>query len=206
MAQKVSPGGNVFLYEPVPSCHDAIRNDPRWSDYSGLMQLFPYALGNANGTTEFVVATDLLAYSGLKERVYDAPTGTENISVELRRLDDLFPFGAPNIAYIKVDAEGGEFDIFVGATRVFGRDRPLVSFEFGMNSASAYGTTPEMVFSFWRSLDYRLADILGRDTDREEFSASAYHQKVWDYLAIPEERHAETMDMYREILRQRLGE
>lgn len=191
IARKVAPGGKVYAYEPLPACRKHIEyvlwKDPTLRD---LIELFPYALADETKESEFVVAADALAYSGLRERVYDVPTKVERIPISVRRMDDLLK-DVPRLDYVKIDAEGGELGVVRGATDLLARFRPFVTFEFGANSIGAYGITCADMGAFWLDRDYRLFDILGRPLATvEEFATSAERQEVWDYLAIPAENEA----------------
>jgi FkbM family methyltransferase len=198
MAECVSGNGRVECFEPLEECRVTFRADPRFAALTGVINLNAYAIGEFSGSSDFVVAQDLLAYSGLKERTYDAQTRLARVSVDVRRLDDLFPNSSRRVAYIKVDTEGGEVGVFRGAGELIARDRPFVSFEFGMNSAKEYKITPEDMFAIWHANNYRVTDILLRPLDRAAFSLSAHQQNVWDYLGIPEERLGGFLQAFRE--------
>jgi hypothetical protein len=150
------------------------------------LTVYPYALGDFAGLTEFVVARDALAYSGLKERQYDWPTELERIAVEVKRLDDLC-LDLPALRYLKIDAEGGEYHILKGAIQTLRKFRPVVAFEFGMNSIAEYHITPAEMARFWGEQQYKVYGIIGNYLTEGDFIASAEAQNIWDYLAVPAE-------------------
>ena len=188
MAEKVFPAGRVLAFEPLPMCRAGIEREV--ADYrpelAHILKVHPYALGDFTGKTEFVVAKDALAYSGLKKRQYDGPTELEHIPIEVKRLDDMCET-LPAVRFIKVDAEGGEYHILKGAVRTLQRCRPVVAFEFGMNSLAEYKVTPAQMARFWAEQGYKVYNILGAWLTEPEFVASAEMQHVWDYVAIPAE-------------------
>ena len=185
MARAVAPGGHVFAFEPLPWALPQLRK--AIADAAVDATVRPYALGNHEGSEVFVSALDLPAYSGLRTRIYDAPTRLERIQVEVRTLDREFP-SASSISFIKIDAEGGELGILEGATNVIDTLDPVVSFEFGANSIGEYGISVEDMANFWRDRPYIVHDILGRPLSREQFIASAQRQELWDYIALPASR------------------
>src|SRR5262249_3039442 len=69
MARCVGPTGRVLAFEPLPSCADELRR----ASAAGRVEIHDCALGATPGHAEFVVAVDQPAYSGLRERLYDAP-------------------------------------------------------------------------------------------------------------------------------------
>src|ERR687883_147168 len=91
LAERVFPGGRVLAFEPLPACRQALAEEVAAyrPELAGVLAIYPYALSDFTGETEFVVARDALAYSGLKQRKYDWPTRLERIAVAVKRLDDL---------------------------------------------------------------------------------------------------------------------
>jgi FkbM family methyltransferase len=184
----VAPAGRVHAFEPAPVARAMLEKTVSVVDPpSGLVTVYPYALGERNGIDEFVIAVDNPAYSGLKTRIYDTPTRIERISVEVRRLDSVLP-DIDRLDYVKIDAEGGELGILRGAASTLDRLKPVVSFEFGANSIGSYGISVQDMADFWMSTSYVLCDIRGCRLDGRQFVESATRQDVWDYLALPEDR------------------
>ena len=186
MADKVMPGGSIHAFEPLPMCRKVIE-DRLITDrhLRKIVKVYDIALGETSASTEFVVASDALAYSGLRERTYDKETRIERIPIKVRRLDDVLG-DLRALRYIKVDAEGGELHALRGAEGLIKRHAPVVGFEFGENSISEYGITCADMGAFWLDRGYLLFDVLARPIKTvEEFVASARRQDVWDYVAIP---------------------
>jgi FkbM family methyltransferase len=189
IARRVLPDGRVLAFEPLPMCRDELVRTLLSSlgDGAKSVAVFPYALGESDGAGQFVVARDALAYSGLRERTYDIPTGLERIDVVIRKLDTVLA-DLPSLRYIKVDAEGGDFHILRGAKACLEKHRPVVSFEFGLNSAEGYDITPGDMADMLGGLAYRILDINGIDvSDPVSLTRSATRQAVWDYIGIPSE-------------------
>ena len=182
MAAKVAPGGHVHAFEPIPACQQALREGCAARPEGAVVTLYPMALADFEGSSDFVLVKNLPEYSGLRERVYDQPVEKEHITVAVKRLDDVLG-GLARLRYVKIDAEGGDFGILKGARALLARHGPVVSFEFGMNSSVQYGTQPVEVWDFLAGLGYRVFDIRGRELGREAFDASGRAQKVWDYVA-----------------------
>src|SRR5262245_37742493 len=132
MARCVWPAGRVLAFEPLPMCRETIARKvaEQHPELAPNLTVYPYALGDFLGETEYVVAKDLPDYSGLRERYYDRPTRLERIPVQVKRLDDVC-LDLPSLRYIKVDAEGGEYHILKGAVGCLRKFRPVVGFEFG---------------------------------------------------------------------------
>jgi FkbM family methyltransferase len=188
MAEKVFPAGKVLAFEPLPMCRAGLEKEiaEYRPELAHILKVHPYALSDFAGHTEFVVAKDALAYSGLKKRQYDGPTELEHIPIDVKRLDDMCE-NLASVRYIKIDAEGGEYHILKGAVRTLQRCRPAVAFEFGVNSLAEYKVTPLQMAQFWTDQRYKVYDIRGTYLTEQEFVVSAERQLVWDYVAIPAE-------------------
>ncbi len=201
MARCVAPTGRILAFEPLAPCREALalRFEVELFDLRPLVTVHGCALGDASGESEFVVARDAIAYSGLQERVYDVPTAVERIPIEVKRLDE-FTRDLGSLDYIKIDAEGGELHILRGASATLARFRPVVTFEFGASSIGEYGITVLEMADFWIEREYQIFDILARPlTTREVFADSATGQQVWDYVALPEEAVPQVQRVLRKL-------
>ena len=99
------------------------------------------------------------------------------------------------LSFIKTDAEGADFYILKGATRILENDRPVVAFECGrINSfpAASYGYEESEFNQFFDSMEYVLYDIAGLKYDPEFWNKPTLN----DLVAIP----LESEDYYREML------
>ena len=183
IARRVGPAGEVHAFEPIPDCVATLRTAFAALRGGAKMVLYPTALGDFTGLSEFVLVKNLPEYSGLKERVYDQPVETQKIQVEVHKLDE-YGVHLPRLRYIKVDAEGGEYGILKGASATLAKFKPVVTFEFGMNSSGKYGIVPSDLFDHLAGFGYRIADIRGKALERAAFDESARVQHVWDYVAV----------------------
>lgn len=189
IAKAVGSSGWVLAVEPLAECQQPLLSNLNQAGVASWVDIIDCALSDYTGTSDFIVAQNLLEFSGLRERIYDAPTLTVTRQVAVAQLDNLDLKKQP-IRYIKIDAEGGELGILRGGAKLIARDRPIVSFEFGMNSARSYNILPEEMHDFWTQFNYSVIDILGNLLSKEAFVHSATTQQVWDYFAYPTEQIA----------------
>jgi FkbM family methyltransferase len=180
MARCVGPTGRVLAFEPLLPYFMELRRvcDP------ALVEIYDGALGAAAGPAEFVVALDLPAYSGLRERTYDHPTRLQRVPVQVRTLDEMTAH-LPSLRLVKIDVEGGEMDVLRGGRAALRRLRPVVVFEFGLRAIGNYDSSPAAVFALLDDLGYRLYGIDGRLLDAEAFTKAATVQIIYDYVAVP---------------------
>ncbi|MBW7935817.1 MAG: FkbM family methyltransferase [Flavobacteriales bacterium] len=142
---KLAPKGKHSAFEPIP-----VYAENLIKEFGDKVTIFPYALSNQAGVSSFHFVRNAPAFSGIKQRSYlIANPDIEKIDVELRRLDDLLQADLP-IHFMKIDVEGGEFDVLKGAVRTLKTYKPIVIFESGLGASERYGTKPETLFQFLR--------------------------------------------------------
>jgi hypothetical protein len=66
-----------------------------------------------------------------------------------------------DIALIKIDVEGAEYKVLVGARETLLKHSPSIIIEAQDWSLSRYGYTIDDIFSFLNALDYRAFDLTG---------------------------------------------
>jgi FkbM family methyltransferase len=138
-----SPQGSHFAFEPLPDYFKLLQKE-----FGNICTVYPYALSDTEGESDFQFVKNAPAYSGLKKRRYD--TGhpdIEKIQVKMQRLDALIPQDI-RIDFIKIDVEGGEFGVLKGAVNTIRRSSPVIVFECGMGGSDYYGTKPSDVYRF----------------------------------------------------------
>jgi FkbM family methyltransferase len=137
-----SPKGQHFGFEPIPFYCNKLKKK-----YKEKVNIYPFALSDRNGCSNFQFVKNAPAYSGIKRRKYDIKNpDIETIEVELRKLDDIIPEHI-NIDFIKIDVEGAEFQVLKGAQKILSTSKPIILFEFGLGASDFYGTTSDDIFA-----------------------------------------------------------
>lgn len=150
---KYAPNGKHFAIEALPHLAQALKDK-----YKNTV-VFQNALSDKKGKVHFNFVKNAPAYSGLKQREYAiANPDIEQIEVEMTLLDDLIPEKTP-ITLIKIDVEGAEYQVLLGATRILKESKPLVIFEFGLGASDRYGTSPQMILDFFNRFDYGIYSL-----------------------------------------------
>lgn len=166
---KHSPKGNHFAFEPIPSFYQSLQDK-----YKTKATILPYALSEAEGSASFQYVKNAPAYSGLKKRDYDNVTPEiEEIKVEKKKLDDCIPVGL-NIRFIKIDVEGGEFNVLKGAERILRDSKPFLLFEFGLGASDFYETKPTELFNFLSKLDYNIFSLKAYINSEDPYNVKSF--------------------------------
>lgn len=152
----LAPKGKHFAFEPIPDLYHKLI-----SEFRDNVQIFPYALSYIAKTSEFNYVKNAPAYSGLKKRKYTVEKpDIEILQIKTERLDSLITC-EEKIDFIKIDVEGGEFDVLKGAEALLKRDQPIVIFECGLGSSEFYDTKPSELYRFLSKFNYKLYTLSG---------------------------------------------
>lgn len=154
---KYAKDGKHFAFEPIPYLFEELRKK-----YDNEVSVYRYALSTYHGETEFNLVLDDPAYSGIKQRKYkSANTQVETIKVQVRTLDEIVTTVPYKIDLIKIDVEGGEFDVLKGGSQVLKDHKPFLIFECGKGASDYYGTKPGDIYDYLIGFNYSLNSLKG---------------------------------------------
>jgi len=142
-------GGRVFAFEPNPLPYECLRRNMMGH---GHVECYNVGLGPMAGEfgmemSNNVGASYMVPGTGFKVRTLDG--------YELSRCD-----------YIKMDAEGFEMGILLGAARTIAQFRPVLVIEINVGALARNGVLPEDIFGWLRLRGY---DIDGYMADEPQY-------------------------------------
>jgi len=135
---RVAPRGRHVAWEPLPAFAARLR------EQFPEVEVREAALGERAGARAFAHVVDDPGWSGFLARPTPSSGPVEELTVAVERLDDVLPEGV-RPAFVKIDVEGAEEEMLLGAVETLRRHRPVVAFEHGRGSADLYGTTPTRI-------------------------------------------------------------
>lgn len=180
--------GMVIAFEPVPEMQNILNNN--FSKFKNF-KLLPNAAGNKNDKSVFfkaVHSSGTMEESGLKIRQFNDEKNTivEEIVVDVIKIDSLNI--QENVSFIKIDVEGGEIDVLLGAKNLIVSNLPYISIEYGDKSYLSYGNTQLTLWDLANDLDYCIYDIfLNRISSLDDW-LKCINNFYWDYLLVPKKR------------------
>ncbi len=158
-AHSVGPRGRVVAFEPNPAMLHELRHNLALNEFSHVITQ-PFALSDHEGELEFSCPVPgQEGHGSLRPNASFAVQGT--IRVRCRPLDAVCSeLQLPAVDVVKVDVEGGELQVFKGATRLFsGPQRPVVFFENAEPMCRAFGHGAADVLSWVAAQRYSLKQI-----------------------------------------------
>jgi len=177
---RLAPGGRHVAWEPLPAFARRLRGA------FPSVEVREAALSDEAGDRPFAYVVAEPGWSGFQARPTPQASPVETITVRCERLDDALPDGVRPVL-IKVDVEGAEEQVLLGATETVRRYRPVIVFEHGFGSADHYGTTPNRIHAIFTSwLGY---EIHGLDWDgpysAERFAEIFALGERVNFVAVP---------------------
>lgn len=167
----LSPDATIYAYEPQKALRDCLKFNIASQKRCNIIPIAA-ALGNKRCTAQMhatipdgpncgkpVNDTDFFNFGGRQ-------LGIGGESVEIYRLDDLWPAERPPVDFIKIDVEGFEDFVVDGGKNLIERCRPVVFFEHNEKRPTAameayYERPAHDILSFFRSRDYSLTAYEG---------------------------------------------
>jgi len=121
--------------------------------------------------------------SGIKRRP-EEKTQEKIITVPIDTLDNIIntikPDERTNIPFIKIDVEGGEFDVLLGAEKIMKKYKPVITIENGRQySANLYNYTKKDFFDYFNSLGYCLFQYTGEIFTESDWSKESVYWETW---------------------------
>jgi FkbM family methyltransferase len=185
-SRRVGPQGRVVSFEPSVRERNHLLRHLRLNRCKNV-QVEAVALGSLSASSElFVVQGIATGCNCLRPPNVAEPT--TKIAVEIRTLDeDLERLGIRRVDFIKIDAEGAELDVFMGAKRLLEREpRPVMLVEVHDTRTIVWGYRAREILTFLRKLRYRCFFLSGDPVLEPQLNdLGEFNENV---VAIPEEQ------------------
>jgi FkbM family methyltransferase len=172
------PQGRHVAFEPLPDlAHDLQRRFPR-------VDVRAQAVADAPGRATFTVVPAKPSRSGITATLdLTVRAAVREIEIEVTTLDEALP---PEFrpSLIKVDVEGGELEVLLGARRVLADHHPILALEHQYGRVSNRDRTLR-IHDVLGDLGYHLRTIDGAPLERDPFADLVATRAEWNFLAYP---------------------
>lgn len=183
LAARMKGNLTVIAFEPIPSLARCLALSAALSGLGRAITVYEAMLGATEGEASLFIPSHAV-YASVRAR---------GRAVELKRpmhtLDALVGRGAiPPPDFIKIDVEGGELEVFRGATDVLRRRRPAIIFEADQNMTRFGSTRRELVGLLADCAPYRFYYVTEHGFLPAEDLDSPVDHEHSNMLALPPDR------------------
>jgi FkbM family methyltransferase len=164
MAKCAGPGGKVYAFEPIPAMQEQMGESIRLNKLENIT-VVPDALSDDGGELILHINEGTIASSS-----FVADTGGSAIKVPVRTLDS---YGYGKVDFMKVDVEGFEYKVFLGARKVIAENHPKILFEYSPIYYRKYSPSDTFdILALLKEEGYVLLDL--EDAKKEITDIRAY--------------------------------
>ena len=127
VARLVGPSGRVVAFEADPKNAESLTENAARNHLTGSLQVVQSAVWSYTATRICFRCGGLRSHGGV-EADGQSPVigGGDVINVSAVTLDDFLANGGPVPQLVKIDVEGGEYEVLRGGTNLFSKLRPLI--------------------------------------------------------------------------------
>ena len=119
--------GKVYSFEPIPMLHRKLVNNIRINNVNNI-ETIEKGIGNSESEIEIFMNPE---QSGLSSAVVKPSGKFISQKIKLTSLDNFFSSRKEKISFIKIDTEGYEPQVLIGAKGLIKRDKPIIYIELG---------------------------------------------------------------------------
>lgn len=190
MVENAKATDKIWLFEPAPATYDLLCE--RFKECSNV-EIWNTALSNYNGTNDFYIEEQdtTSGFNFLEKSFFGLDTNKYvKTTCKVRQLDSIVIPESYQIPFIKIDAEGHDFNILKGASAILSKYRPYVLFEFsGMLGSNTFDFSPRDMYDFFKMHNYTVKSMIGGHDEKYIYK----HYKIntpelSDLLAVPIEK------------------
>ncbi len=174
-AQRVGRQGRVYAFEPNPVALECLRHNLKGYPQ---VRIFDCALSNIEGRCT-------IGPHPWQPKNLGMATMMEGEDVVVKRLDTL-ALEWPRLDFLKLDTEGVEPAVLLGAERTLARHRPVILFEVNQPLLAAHGTCAAGIYGPLTLWGYRFIPVMDPLTPDP---ITRFDQPEIDVVAIPRERY-----------------
>jgi FkbM family methyltransferase len=127
LARAVGPNGQVLAFEPHPANARRLASLLEAAELSNVV-LSTQAVGSTSGTANLALVDETSSHSGLASLRAGIGSGHDAVEVEVVALDEVGALVGVEVDVLKVDVEGFEEEVLIGAASLLrdGRVRHLI--------------------------------------------------------------------------------
>lgn len=141
-----------IAFEPNPKAKSVLDENVKLNDIDDLM-VYEFALSNSSGVSDFYIPNFTGSGGGSFKDLHPEEGKPQRYKVEVRTLDELIE-PDPTIDLIKLDVEGSEYQVLLGALNVINKSKPTIVIELLRKWMKPFNSEPQDVVKLLLDLGY----------------------------------------------------
>jgi FkbM family methyltransferase len=163
----VGESGKVFSFEPTPFTRGVLSEVVKLNHCDNTVEVRGEAMSKAKGTATFFDTGDEISNANSLVRT---ERSRNEIVVQLTSVDEFAKERSLSIDCMKIDVEGAELDVLLGAKDTFLNSRPVARLGLHPPSITQNGQTLEEIWEVLEGYKMRI-EFEGRPVEKEWFCA-----------------------------------
>lgn len=181
LSKYVGPKGNVLSIEPILSTYNYLTNNVKKMELKNVNTL-NIALSNDSSSVRFQIPSGPSGQNYFRARIVtnDIAKRNSTLIVNAVRLDDLIKKDNQKMSFIKIDVEGYEYYVLLGAMNTIDSFKPSLLIEVE-GDPSEKNSKAEQVFNLLKSRSYEPYIVLN-----ERLKKWAVGERAFNYFFLRE--------------------
>jgi FkbM family methyltransferase len=177
-ARLVGDKGKIFSFEPTPFTRSILEQVVALNDCSEIVEIRGEAVSSRRGETVFFDTGDIISNAN---SLIKTERSKSEIPIKLISVDEFVKERSLKVDCLKIDVEGAELDVLLGAEETFLTQRPVARLGLHPPFILQNGQTLDEI---WRVLsEYKLNVIFdGKPLEKEWFCSQA---ELFDVNLLP---------------------
>ena len=168
MARRVAPSGRVLAFEPAPDTRRALIDVVSRNSVKGFVEIRPEAVSTFSGIAA-LHTTGVPA--GVSNSLVPNPAATDHFAVPTVTIDRALDEHEA-VSCMKIDAEGTEVEVLVGAERTITKWRPAIALDAHPDGLVKNGRDLSELWEQIKAWEYQVYGVQG-EMDRAAFLEAA---------------------------------
>lgn len=144
---------HVIAFEPTPYSAEIFRKNIAFNKLSNLIELREAAVGREIGTATFLIQQQEGAVSNSLVDYWHSDEHKNKIKVDVVSIDETV---SEKINFIKIDAEGNELDVLLGAKSAIEKNRPWILLALHPSAIEQKGDKLEEIWNYFEKQKYQI--------------------------------------------------
>lgn len=156
----VGSNGQVFAFEPIPKICEILRKNIELNNFQDRVEIEEIALGkNIDARTGFYLMPDDAPNQGMSSKYKFAEAGNKIIVNETTLDSFAEKKGINKIDFIKMDIQGSELDLILGAEKTIKKFKPVILLEIDRNSIKNTNYSVKEIWNILTDLGYIIKSV-----------------------------------------------